>query len=86
MKRKILRTKPAILVRRYFLLFLVLFVFVITTVLGFYNIKRIEFTENENKYVKESDIRNLLNDFIGENFFLINPENAEEKIYTNSYV
>lgn len=87
-ERKILRTKPLILVQKYAILFLILIAFAVTTILGMYNVSNVRFLNEENKYVRESDIKDLLEENVitGTNFFLINPDKVEEVILQNTYV
>ena len=84
--RKILRIKPIIWIQRYWLIFSILLFLLLTTLLGFYNIKNIVFLNKEVKYVKESTIRGLIEGYMSKNFFLINPDDVEIDILGNKYV
>ena len=85
-RRKILRIKPVIWICRYWCLVVMILALVISTFLGIYNIADIIFINTNGNNVKEREVRELVGEYMEENFFLVNPEEVEEDILTNSYV
>jgi cell division septal protein FtsQ len=85
-ERKYLRVKPVIWIRKYLWIVILVSTLVITGILGFYNIKDIVYSEKESSHVKEGTLRSLIDEYMNKNFFLVNPENVEEKILTDPYI
>ena len=84
--RKILRNKPIIWICRYWCLAVVIVALAVSILLGIYNIDDINFVSTEGENVKEREIRELVEEYMDENFFTVNPEEVEKDILGNSYV
>ncbi len=84
--RKFLRVKPVIWIQRYLWIVLVFSFLLITTLLGVYNIKDIVLLNKDAEYIKEGKVRGMVEEYMSKNFFLVNPEEVEEKILENTYV
>ncbi len=84
--RKYLRVKPVILIRKYIWIVIVVLIVVITSLLGVYNIKDIVCLNQNAKYVREGVVRNLVKEYIDQNFFIVNPDDIKDKILENTYV
>jgi len=85
-RRKILRIKPVIWMCRYWYLVVVILSLIITTLLGVYDIDNINFVNIDGENVKEREVRELVEEYMGENFFMVNPKEVEGDVLKNSYV